>query len=517
MRLKIIRYAQTIIIAALFILSVTFCREHGDNSLKPDSIKVTDISIEASDGETESFIWLGAGSGTVSQPSSVTLYAIIDPDNASNKNAAWSADTDEFVDIVVMPDKTTVVVIAKKVSLENIPTIITVKTADGNKTASHSVTVLGAENYISVETVNISPAGDINFTKTDDLFTPLSASLTHVIKPDNASIKTVTWHSTNTSAAAVSNGVVTPAGEGEAEIYAVSAGLNENDEPVESNRVKVTVINAPIPVTSITISAAEGKTSVIAGDDTAVLVIQPQTLQFSANVLPANASDKSVIWSVSDSPSYSAAVTANAGIIDPAAGLLTAAAMLDDDTPIWVFATAADGSGIQSAGMQITVRKYVKPTGPFVYNFSDFEPFSALGTETVKEGLILGSGCMVDTTSNNINGTAYSQALRIGGNPSQGNEAAGTPGTRYIGIPVSEPSAIYIYGTSNNSTQVNINVNNSKYSNVQTLGTITLPGHINTITNLTIPSININILQEGIVYLWAAGNVRIYKIEVIAE
>ena len=121
----------------------------------------------------------------------------------------------------------------------------------------------------------------------------------------------------------------------------------------------ITVTDDAVQVDSITISA--GKTSIMAGDGGSV---PAETLQFTESVLPSDAANKTVVWSVSSTNSYSADTSTSVGSIDADTGLLTAL------TPgsIWVFAAAVDGSGAKSAGTEITVKAYsVLPSEPQIW------------------------------------------------------------------------------------------------------------------------------------------------------
>jgi hypothetical protein len=94
----------------------------------------------------------------------------------------------------------------------------------------------------------------------------------------------------------------------------------------------VATVNAPIPVTSITVTGEGGATTI----DT-----DGGTLQMSAAVLPGDATDKTVTWSVTNG-------TGSATI--SSTGLLTAAS----NGTVTVKATANDGSGVEGT-LEITI------------------------------------------------------------------------------------------------------------------------------------------------------------------
>ena len=103
---------------------------------------------------------------------------------------------------------------------------------------------------------------------------PLSAN----VYPDNATDKTVAWNSSNTSVATVDqNGRVTAIGGGVATITA-----NAGDKQA------FCAVTVTVPVSSVTL------------DKTELALVQGNSETLSATVNPSDASDKTVIWSSSD-------------------------------------------------------------------------------------------------------------------------------------------------------------------------------------------------------------------------
>ena len=119
----------------------------------------------------------------------------------------------------------------------------------------------------------------VSLNKTSLSFTGTGSSqtLTATVSPSNATNKTLTWSSSNTSVATVSNGVVKAVGFGTATITAKSNNGKTASCSVTVNPIQPTGIKAT-PETS-TLYGLNG------------------TVKLSANVMPSNATNKAVTWS----------------------------------------------------------------------------------------------------------------------------------------------------------------------------------------------------------------------------
>ena len=192
---------------------------------------------------------------------SETLTATVLPENAANKNVTWSSS-----------DATVASVDANgKVSALKVGTAtITVKTADGNKTATCSVTV----SPIGVTGVSL------NKTSTT-LYIGGTETLTATVTPANATNKSVTWSSSNTAVATVdANGKITAVAAGTATITAKTADGRKT--------ATCTVTVKPVEVTSITLNK------------TSLTLAKNGTETLTATIAPSNATDKTVTWSSSN-------------------------------------------------------------------------------------------------------------------------------------------------------------------------------------------------------------------------
>ena len=149
------------------------------------------------------------------------------------------------------------------------------------------------------------------------------------VLPENATDRAVTWSVTNgTGSASISeSGLLAAVTDGN---VTVRATANDGSNVV-SNEFVVTISGQStgepvIPVASIAVSSQNGASTI---------TTKSGTLQMSANVLPENATDKAVTWSVTNG-------TGSASISE--SGLLTAVS----DGTVTVKATAKDGSNVVS-------------------------------------------------------------------------------------------------------------------------------------------------------------------------
>ena len=232
------------------------------------------------------------------------LTATVKPDNATDKTVTWSTAN---AAIATVSDNGLVTAVAEGT------TTITAKA--GDKTATCTVTV----------SKKIIPVTSVTLNKTSLALTEQETfQLSATVSPDNATDKTVTWSSSNTAIATVSdNGLVTAAAEGTTTITAKAGD--------KTATCTVTVSKKVIPVTSVTLNK------------TSLALTEQETFQLSATVSPDNATDKTVTWSSSN--------TAIATVSDN--GLVTAAA--EGTTTI----TAKAGD--KTATCTVTVSKKVIP------------------------------------------------------------------------------------------------------------------------------------------------------------
>ena len=187
----------------------------------------------------------------------VSLVPTIMPANATDKTVLWtcpdskSASVDRFGKVTAWEEGTAYIEVY----------------ACG-KTATCTITVVAKS--IAVTNVLLDKT-------TLDLQEGESASLSAIVKPENATNKTVTWSSSNTSVATVDeNGKVT----------AITAGTTTIKAQAEEqfSTCSVTVKPPVIPISSIEV------------DRTRFFFSEGETENLSVTIKPDNATDKSIIW-----------------------------------------------------------------------------------------------------------------------------------------------------------------------------------------------------------------------------
>ena len=144
-----------------------------------------------------------------------------------------------------------------------------------SETKEISVTQEGKKGkYIAIESVSISPT-ELSLIEGEN------ASLTFVISPSNASIKDVTWKSSDPSVATIS-----PSGRVEAIATGKTVITVTTEDGGKSASCSVTV--SPVSVSSVSL------------DKESITLMIGETSSLTATVLPENAANKKVSWSSSN-------------------------------------------------------------------------------------------------------------------------------------------------------------------------------------------------------------------------
>ena len=191
---------------------------------------------------------------------SATLTTTVTPSNVDKRDFVWTSSNKKIA---------TVNASGKVTGVSKGSCTITVKTPNGKKKTC-KVTV---SNIIAVKSVKLNAA-----RKTLNKWE--SFTLKATISPSNASNKTLKWSSSNTKVAKVSSsGKVTAVGAGKARI-----SVKSNNGKTASCDVTVKLV----PVSSIALKLDE------------LILNKDAATKLAVEILPANASDKTTVWSSSD-------------------------------------------------------------------------------------------------------------------------------------------------------------------------------------------------------------------------
>ena len=208
-------------------------------------------------------VTLDKGSCEMTEGDEFTLTATINPSNATNKNVSWKSSN---TSVATVSD-------GKVTALKAGSATITVTTEDGSKTATCSVTV----------NAKVYPVTGVSLNKTTATLTEgETLTLTATVNPSNATNKSVSWKSSNTSVATVSNGKVTALKAGTAKITVTTA------DGGKTATCTVTVNAKVYPVTGVSLSKTTAE------------IVVGNKLQLKATINPSNATNKNVSWTSSN-------------------------------------------------------------------------------------------------------------------------------------------------------------------------------------------------------------------------
>lgn len=198
---------------------------------------------------------------TLEEGQSATLVATVSPENATDKTVTWSSSNTAIA----------------SVSQDGLVSAIT----PGSATITAKAGDITATCLVSIS-ATVIPVTSVSLNyDTLSLEEGQSATLVATVFPENATDKGITWTSSNTSVASVSqDGLVTALSSGSATITARAGD--------RTTSCQVTVSDVVIDVTSISLNRA-----------TATLRIG-QTTTLVATVQPENATDNNVFWSSSN-------------------------------------------------------------------------------------------------------------------------------------------------------------------------------------------------------------------------
>ena len=239
----------------------------------------TERKVVDKDGNTAENVVIGLGGGgavtgiilsqhelTLVKGATATLTATVIPADAPNKNFSWKSDNEAIAKVA----NGVVTAVSKG------ETIIRVTTEEGNKTDECKVIVKEESDPVAVTGVKLSFT-----TLTQKIGT--SFTLVATVEPANATNKAVTWSSSNSTVASVTNkGVVQAKAVGTADITVTTA------DGGHTATCSFTVTAEDVPLTGLKISPAEKH----------IKVGQASTLDVKYE--PVTATHKEVMWETSN-------------------------------------------------------------------------------------------------------------------------------------------------------------------------------------------------------------------------
>ncbi|MGN0823613.1 MAG: InlB B-repeat-containing protein [Candidatus Coproplasma sp.] len=248
-----------------------------------------------------------------------TLTATVTPANADNTNVTWSS-SDETIATVDNNGKVTALKAGE---------VIITATAEGDtsKTATCTYTVS------NVAVTGISFAGSSSMIGINDTIT-----LTPIFTPADATIKTVTWSSSDSAIATVENGVVKGVAVGTATITATST------DGGFTATYTVEVLAAIVKVESVTFANTTG---------TANTETEEKQIQLTPIFTPADATNKNVTWT-SDNPTV-ASVDSN-GLVTAykKSGTAVITVTTEDGEKTATYTLTVEGPAVTATTPQIT-------------------------------------------------------------------------------------------------------------------------------------------------------------------
>ena len=275
-------------------------------------IPVTSITVTGASGATT----ITTDNGTLQ------LTATVTPSDATNKAVTWS--------VVNGTGQATINSTGLVTAVSN-GTVTAMATANDGSGVVGSLTITISGQVIPVTGIAVTGASGSTTITTDNG----TLQLTATVLPADATNKTVTWSIVNGTGQATINstGLVTAVTSG-----TVTAVATANDGSGVTGTLVITITNQFIPVTSVTVTGASGSTTIITDNG---------SLQLTAAVTPADATNKTVTWSIVNGTGQATINTT---------GLVTAVS----NGTVTARATATDGSGVVGS-LVITISGQVIP------------------------------------------------------------------------------------------------------------------------------------------------------------
>ncbi|MBL7969388.1 MAG: Ig-like domain-containing protein [Prolixibacteraceae bacterium] len=272
-------------------------------------IPVQSVSISSNSGNT-----ISTNKGTLQ------LQANILPSDATTKSVIWT---------IMNETGKASVSSSGSVTAEKNGTVKVIATSTDGSGIKGEYQIIITNQTILIQSISISSVTGNTITTDNGIL-----QLQYAILPTDASSKTVTWSISNlTGKATIStSGLVTAEKNG-----TVTAIATATDGSGIKGEFQITISNQTIPVQIVSVSSFFGN----------AITTDNGTLQLQANVLPTDATLKTVSWSIKN-------ITGKASI--SATGVVTA----EKNGTVTAVATAADGSGVIGE-FQISISNQIIP------------------------------------------------------------------------------------------------------------------------------------------------------------
>jgi uncharacterized protein YjdB len=237
------------------------------------------------------------------------LSAEVFPSNTSNKSIVWSLTNGSGEATINSSGLVT--------AISN-GTVTARATATDGSGANGILTINISNQITPVSGISVHGAGGASIITSLNGTLQLSAT----IMPSNATDKNIAWTMVNGTGQATisSSGLVTALANG-----TVTATATAIDGSGISGSLIITISSQLIPVTSITVTGPGGATTINSDNG---------TLQLSASVLPLNATNNSVIWSLA-SVTGQAIINSTGSVTAVGNGTVTAIANADDGSGVF--------------------------------------------------------------------------------------------------------------------------------------------------------------------------------------
>lgn len=275
------------------------------------------------------------------------LTAEVLPEDAENKSVAWAVYDTEGIE-------------TDKAILSDDSSTLGAKLLEVKEAGTYTVRALAEDGCDAVDnqilTVSINVSG-ITINSASSVVKGNTLNMGTVITPSNATNTKINWTVTPTGNATIdSSGLLTATAAGTVTVTATS-----DDNANASDTKVITITEASIPVSGITVHSTNNATSVVRGG----------TLNMRADITPNNATQQDINWSIVQGGTGSATINNDGVLTATAVGTVTVKATSASNTNvsgtmvITITAPADNSSDDSSSDNSGSNTTPTTPTDPF--------------------------------------------------------------------------------------------------------------------------------------------------------